>query len=65
MFLATRLPQPTPLLPATASSDQVVAPAPITIVTEQLRQQDPGPRNLGAPMCSKLIAEIKTAETTV
>ena len=34
---------------------------PQLIVTEQLRQQDPDPRNPGAPMCSKLVAEIKMA----
>jgi hypothetical protein len=35
-----------------------------TIVTEQLRQAQLNPRKSGGGMCSKLVAEIKLAETS-
>ena len=48
------------LLPNFAADDRERCGS-LTIVTEQLRQRDLDPRNPGAPMCSKLVAEIKMA----
>ena len=51
-----------PLSPNFAADDRECGGS-LSIVIEQLRRPRRCPRNSGPPMCSKLVSEIKPAET--